>query len=193
LSALSARLSNPRSKLASLAGQCESAAVAIEINGIAHIQLTVNDAPSCVPFWEELCHFFGMQTLLKGDDSVYCIGGRTGVLVRGTALQDRSRRFDQECPGLHHVCFRARQREDVDAVYAWTLERGARIVHPPEDGSRFAPGYYSVLFEDPDGIRIEVNHVPGSGHFGTGGRLGSGGAGPATSYGEDGLTGSRKR
>jgi hypothetical protein len=23
----------------------------------------------------------------------------------------------------------------------------------------FAPGYYSVLFEDPDGIRVEVNHV----------------------------------
>ena len=26
-----------------------------------------------------------------------------------------------------------------------------------------APGYYSVLFEDPDGIRLEVNHVPGKG------------------------------
>ena len=30
-----------------------------------------------------------------------------------------------------------------------------------EDG--FAPGYYSVLFEDPDGIRLEINHVPGKG------------------------------
>jgi hypothetical protein len=27
------------------------------------------------------------------------------------------------------------------------------------------PGYYSVLFEDPDGIRLEVNHVPGKGVF----------------------------
>ncbi len=25
------------------------------------------------------------------------------------------------------------------------------------------PGYYSVLFEDLDGIRLEVNHVPGKG------------------------------
>jgi hypothetical protein len=25
------------------------------------------------------------------------------------------------------------------------------------------PGYYSVLFEDFDGIRLEVNHVPGRG------------------------------
>ena len=39
---------------------------------------------------------------------------------------------------------------------------GATIVHAPEDGP-WAPGYYSVLFEDPDGIRLEVNHVPGKG------------------------------
>ena len=39
---------------------------------------------------------------------------------------------------------------------------GARVVHPPEDGP-WVPGYYSVLFEDPDGIRLEVNHVPGKG------------------------------
>jgi hypothetical protein len=35
-------------------------------------------------------------------------------------------------------------------------------VHPPEEAS-WAPGYYSVLFEDPDGIRLEMNHVPGKG------------------------------
>jgi catechol 2,3-dioxygenase-like lactoylglutathione lyase family enzyme len=39
---------------------------------------------------------------------------------------------------------------------------GAKIVHPPEDAP-WAAGYYSVLFEDPDGIRIEINHVPGKG------------------------------
>ena len=64
---------------------------------------------------------------------------------------------------------------------------GAHVVHPPEDGSHFAPGYYSVLFEDPDGIRIEVNHVPGKGHFGDQGRLGPGGSGPADEYGSGGL------
>jgi hypothetical protein len=41
-------------------------------------------------------------------------------------------------------------------------EMNATIVRGPEDGS-WAPGYYSVLFEDPDGIRLEVNHVPGKG------------------------------
>ena len=39
---------------------------------------------------------------------------------------------------------------------------GATIVHPPEEGA-YAPGYYSLLFEDPDGIRLEINFVPGKG------------------------------
>jgi catechol 2,3-dioxygenase-like lactoylglutathione lyase family enzyme len=163
--------------------------MAIDVNGIAHIQLTVNDPDRCLPFWEKLCHFLGMQTLIKGDDVIYCIGGRTGILVRGVPPDKRGVPFDQDRAGLHHLCFRARGREDIDAVYQFLVdELGARIVHPPEDGSQFAPGYYSVLFEDPDGIRVEVNHVPGKGHFDSGGRLGSGGAGPADRYGQQGLT-----
>ena len=135
-----------------------------------------------------------MRTLIRGDDIVYCIGGRTGVLVRGTSPGKDSGAFDQDRAGLHHVCFRARSREDVDAVHRFLVDEvAARIVHPPEDGSQFAPGYYSVLFEDPDGIRVEVNHVPGQGHFGPGGRLGPGGAGPATEYGSGGLTGRGSR
>ena len=160
----------------------------VELNGIAHIQLTVNDPARCVPFWERLCHFFGMQTLIRADDIVYCIGSRTGILVRGVRPGNDGGRFDQERAGLHHFCFRARSREDVDAIHRFLVdELQAKIVHPPEDGSQFAPGYYSVLFEDPDGIRVEVNHVPGKGHLGAGGRLGDGGAGPAGSYGAEGV------
>jgi catechol 2,3-dioxygenase-like lactoylglutathione lyase family enzyme len=163
--------------------------MSVELNGIAHIQLTVNDPERCIPFWEELCHFLEMKTLIKGDEIVYCIGSRTGILVRGAPAEKRTTPFDQDRSGLHHLCFRAREREDVDAIHAYLrTQPDARIVHPPEDGSQFAPGYYSILFEDPDGIRVEVNYVPGKGHFGSEGRLGPDGGGPANRYGEDGLT-----
>lgn len=163
--------------------------MSVEVNGIAHIQLTVANPAACLPFWEKLCHFLEMQTLIKGDDVLYCIGSRTGILVRGAPLENRQARFDQDMPGLHHLCFRARSREDIDTIHDFVeRELDATIVHGPEDGSRFAPGYYSILFEDPDGIRVEFNYVPGKGHFGQGGRLGEGGPGPASRYGDDGLT-----
>ena len=36
------------------------------------------------------------------------------------------------------------------------------MVRAPEEGP-WAPGDYSLSFRDPDGIRLEVNHVPGPG------------------------------
>ena len=162
----------------------------VQINGIAHIQLTVLDAKRCLPFWERLCQFMGMETLIKGDDVIYNIGGRTGILIREAPKPSDSEdgkasdggRFDQDRAGLHHFCFRARSREDVDAIQAFIEnDPDATVVHGPEEGGHFAPGYYSILFEDPDGIRVEVNHIPGKGHFGDEGQRGSG-AGPRDAY-----------
>jgi len=48
----------------------------------------------------------------------------------------------------------------VDETYQLLQRMGASIVHAPEQGS-WAPGYYSLLFEDPNCIRLELNSVPG--------------------------------
>ena len=139
--------------------------MSVAVNGIAHIQLTVTDPDRCIPFWEKLCHFLEMKTLIKGDGIVYCIGSRTGILIRGATEEHRDTRFDQNRAGLHHFCFRCREREDIDAIHRFVVdELDATIVHGPEEGG-FAPGYYSILFEDPDGLRVEFNHVPGKGHL----------------------------
>ena len=161
----------------------------MQLNGIAHIQLTVSNPEKCLPFWERLCHFLAMETLIRNDSTVYCIGSRTGILVRGAPEDKRDHVFDQDKSGLHHFCFRARSQADVDAIYEhMQAEPDVKIIHGPELGEHFAPGYYSILFEDPDGIRVEFNYVPGKGHFGDRGRLGPDGPGPANRYGDDGLT-----
>lgn len=138
----------------------------ISPNGIAHIQLTVCDVAASRPFYYKLLHeTFGMAIQYDVAGLVfYCIGARTGVLIRAAAPEHRDAPFDQWRVGLHHFCFRLRSREDVDALHAAMAEFGARIVRAPEDGA-WAPGYYSVLFEDPDGIRIEGVFIPGSGNL----------------------------
>lgn len=134
----------------------------MEINGIAHTMLTVSNFERCAPFYRGLLTFFGLKPVIDGDGMLYCVGGRTAVGIVRAEEAYASERFRQFRVGLHHLCFRARAREDVDAVHTYLLESEATVVHPPEDGE-WAPGYYSVLFEDPDGIRLEVNHVPGKG------------------------------
>jgi len=134
----------------------------MEINGVAHVMLTVSNFDACLPFYEKLLPFLGMRPVIKQDGWFYCVGGRTAVGIMRAEERHQGERFVQLRVGLHHVCFRVRERADVDAVHDFLVGIGARVIHPPEDGP-WAPGYYSVLFEDPDGIRLEVNHVPGKG------------------------------
>jgi len=136
----------------------------MEINGIAHIQLTVNDLERALPFYEEVLAFMGMKAVVKNPEFLYMIGGRAAVAITRCSPENRDAVFDQRRIGLHHICFRARSREDVDSVYEFLRTRAVKIVRAPGEGS-WAPGYYSLLFEDPDGIRLEVNFVPGKGHL----------------------------
>jgi uncharacterized glyoxalase superfamily protein PhnB len=68
------------------------------------------------------------------------------------------------------------REKDVDRCAALLKEMGATIVRGPQEGT-WAPGYYYVLFEDPDGIRLEVNFVPGAGVLADGTRFN-----PTTGY-----------
>jgi catechol 2,3-dioxygenase-like lactoylglutathione lyase family enzyme len=134
----------------------------MEINGMAHVMLTVSNFDASLSFYEKLLPFLGMQPVIRNSETLYCVGGRTALgIVRGEE-KFAGEKFAQRRVGLHHLCFRARAREDIDAAYKALREFGAKIVHPPEESS-WAPGYYSVLFEDPDGIRLEINFVPGKG------------------------------
>jgi catechol 2,3-dioxygenase-like lactoylglutathione lyase family enzyme len=133
-----------------------------DINGIAHIQLSVSDMTASREFYDTLLGAMGMAPVIDDENYFYCIGGRTALAIAPAANQRRGDSFDQRRVGLHHVCFRARSTEDVDELFSIARDAGANIVREPgEDG--YAPGYYSTLFEDPDGIRIEINFVPGKG------------------------------
>ena len=133
-----------------------------DINGIAHIQLTVGDPERSIPFYRDLLVGLGLTIVNDTERSIYGVGGRTGISISAADPEFQDERFKQRHPGLHHFCFRARSRADVDEIHELAVSIGAEIVHPPQDDG-FAPGYYSVLFEDPDGIRIEANYVPGQG------------------------------
>ena len=136
----------------------------MEVNGIAHIQLTVKSVKRSIAFYEPFLKFLEMKPLIHTDEYFYCIGSRTGIAICEADEEHGDVDFAQRRVGLHHLCLRARRHEDIDEIHRFVASLGATIVHPPqEDG--VAPGYYSVLFEDPDGIRIEVNHVPGKGHL----------------------------
>jgi len=137
----------------------------MKINGVAHLVLTVNDPARSLPFYDSIFGFLELVPVIRTEQMAYYIGGKTAVMIAPASDEHKQAAFVQTRVGLHHLCFRAYERADIDAFHAHLVSIGAKIVHPPEDAS-WAPGYYSVLFEDPDGIRLEMNHVPGKGLIG---------------------------
>jgi catechol 2,3-dioxygenase-like lactoylglutathione lyase family enzyme len=136
--------------------------MAIDINGMAHVILTVSQFARARAFYRRLLPEFGMKIVSDSDTFLYGVGARTAIGIEPCDPAFASERFQQQRVGLHHLCLRARSREDVDRCAALLREMGATIIRGPLEGS-WAPGYYYVLFEDPDGIRLEVNFVPGAG------------------------------
>jgi catechol 2,3-dioxygenase-like lactoylglutathione lyase family enzyme len=143
----------------------------MEINGIAHIFITAGDFEKARAFYRDLLPFLGLTPVADTPSIYYCVGGRTGFGIEAPPPGSEGKRFVQGDVGLHHVCFRARSNADVEEAHAFLQKIGAHIVHGPQDDA-YAPGYYSILFEDPDGTRLEINHVPGSGLLAPGTRIG---------------------
>ncbi|MBJ7328460.1 MAG: VOC family protein [Solirubrobacteraceae bacterium] len=138
-----------------------------EINGVAHVVFRVNRFDECIAFYDGLMPHLGLEAVFRSLWAVYYVGGRTGLLIRRTEPEHTGAGYTDTGPGIDHLCFRARSRAHVDALYPVLQELGADIVRAPEEGP-FAPGYYSLSWRDPEGIRLELSHVPGRGVFAEG-------------------------
>ena len=134
----------------------------INVNGIAHVALSVKNLYKSKVFYKELMPFLGLKLVHEGEESIYHVGARTGIMIQQIDKNKISKKFNQNNIGLHHFCFRAREKKDIDLIAVKLKEMNTVIIRGPTEG-KWVPGYYYILFEDPDGIRLEVNYVPGEG------------------------------
>ena len=86
----------------------------VNINGLAHVILTVTDYEKSRLFYTRLLPAFGMTLVHDGPDFCYHVGARTALGIRKCDPEFQEEQFQQYRVGLHHLCFRARSREDVD-------------------------------------------------------------------------------
>jgi catechol 2,3-dioxygenase-like lactoylglutathione lyase family enzyme len=130
--------------------------------GIHHVDLVVSSIERSLPFYTELLaplgyHRVGEVEGERGETIWYISGPGTSVGLREAQSEGD---FDRYRIGLHHLAFSAYSRGIVDERHVWLVERGAEIESTPQEYT-YMPGYYAVFFYDPDGIKLEILHVPG--------------------------------
>ena len=131
----------------------------MEILGVDHIDLTVNDLDRSTEFYEKVLGTLGFRRIPNEYNVVFGIRFMTVGLYLSTPAE-RGIAFHRYRVGLHHLAFKARQRADVDALHAFLVREGISILDLPADYPQYAPTYYALFFADPDGMKLEFVHCP---------------------------------
>ena len=138
----------------------------MDINGIAHIALNVSNLKKSKLFYDNILPQLGLKLIHSSKKSFYYVGGKTGILIQQVNIKNKNEKhyFSQNSIGLHHFCLRMRSEEAVNQFYLLLKSIKANVIRGPINGN-WVKGYYYIVFEDPDGIRLEVNYVPQKGIF----------------------------
>ena len=84
----------------------------IDINGMAHVILTVSRFDLARAFYRKLLPEFGMKVISDNDKFFYCVGARTAIGIEPCDPALAGERFVQQRVGLRHLC---RARMWIDA------------------------------------------------------------------------------
>ena len=130
--------------------------------GVDHLDLVVSDLDRSLAFYRALLEPLGYvrATTIAGErgERVVYLGGE-GLVAVGLREAQTPGAHDRYRVGLHHVAFRAPSRAVVDERLGWVRGQGLEIESDPREYG-YQAGYYAGFFYDPDGLKLEILHVP---------------------------------
>jgi glyoxylase I family protein len=131
---------------------------------ISHLMLNVNRYDEAKRFYGWLLPKLGYpnQTAYAEDAPKRGSGWYNdagSVWVQEAEPRFREDHFHRHRVGLCEIAFAADSRRQVDELAAEIERHGGRVTDAPRQYD-YMPGYYAVFFTDPDGLKLEVVHVP---------------------------------
>jgi len=133
--------------------------------GVHHVDLVVRSVERTLPFYRDLLGPLGWHGISevegeRGETIWYLTGPGTSIGLRSAQPSQIGAGYDRYSLGLHHLAFEAPSRSVVDERADWLREHDVEFESEPQEYG-YSPGYYAVFFYDPDGLKLEIVHVPG--------------------------------
>jgi catechol 2,3-dioxygenase-like lactoylglutathione lyase family enzyme len=130
--------------------------------GVHHVDLVVSSIERSLPFYRDLLGPIGWSRLSevegeRGETIWYLNGSACSIGLR--EAQSEGDEYDRYRVGLHHLAFEVTSRAVVDERADWLRRAGVLLESDPQEYT-YVPGYYAVFFYDPDGLKLEILHVP---------------------------------
>ena len=134
---------------------------AIEVFGVEHIDLTVNDLARSSEFYDQVLGALGFSRLADDAGSdVRWANAHLTIAIRPAARDQQGAHFNRYRVGLHHLALKAGSRAAVDRFHSFLVDNRIEVLDPPAEYPQYGVNYYAVFFSDPDGLKLEVVHFP---------------------------------
>jgi len=131
----------------------------VEVIGIDHIYISVRSLERSESFYDRVLQqvmgYRKGRSVIGGDPHVHYFNRQFGFSLRPARAQTAE--HDPYASGLHHFCFRVVDDRAVDRAAAELRAVGVDVT-APRHYPEYAPDYYAIFFEDPDGIRLEITN-----------------------------------
>jgi glyoxylase I family protein len=127
-----------------------------------HIDLTVKDPAASFALYDAVLGYMGYTQVRDFEWDISDGIHKSSVSLVEAKGAGVVREHDRYSPGLHHIAWRAENREDVDDFYELLKALDIPILDAPADYPQYnhGQGYYAVFFADPDGLKLEFAFTP---------------------------------
>jgi catechol 2,3-dioxygenase-like lactoylglutathione lyase family enzyme len=126
-----------------------------------HVQFNVGDPDGSLPFYRDLFTFLGMKIIVEHPgELIGASDGATNFYFYRTDEDKRDYVYNRDASGMNHLGLHVETNEDVDRFIEDFLK--PHSLEPqwgtPRSRPDYGGQYYQVMFEDPEGLAIEVYH-----------------------------------
>jgi catechol 2,3-dioxygenase-like lactoylglutathione lyase family enzyme len=127
---------------------------------LAHVQLNVKEPSISFPFYKDLFKYFEYEIIVEDEECLGFSNGTTDFWINAVEEKYKANKFHRKNIGINHLCFKVDSKEKVDKFYNEFLKPRniSALYKTPKMFPEYTPDYYAVFFEDPDRIKLEVNH-----------------------------------
>ncbi len=127
---------------------------------ISHIEIYVSDYAKSIRFYDLVLPFLGWARIVCQASHTTFSDGEMKIVFCPVEEKYASAGYHRKRIGLNHLALYASSKQQVDELYRKILKpHGITALYAGQPTGD--PDYYSVFFEDPDRVKIEVVYAPG--------------------------------
>lgn len=126
---------------------------------LSHVELSVSNYKESVRFYDLILLNLGWEKLVSRTDHTTYTDGTLKIVLGPVEEEHKQFGYHRKRVGLNHLAFYAETKELVDEFYREILlKNGMKTLY--QEGATGDNNYYSLFFEDPDRIKLELVYSP---------------------------------